>query len=513
MDDVQVVRIEEAYKELLTGQFPIRISSDLGNGAGYMLFNFYSPLIYYLGAIFHIVGFTLVISTKLTFISAFLIGWLGFIFLLTSRFKPIPAIFGVTTFLAASYVGYDAFHRGALAELFAMSLIPWLLYFAWKAPIEKSIFYSSGLTISVTLLIITHNLTTLMVLPFITLLAFFINPKRIINSVASILIGVAIAGFYWLPAVMEKQYIAIDKAEFVVSTYKTHLLTVLQLSGLERPEWGFLPPHIGTSIFIGTIISIILLLFSLKRKFKEDRLLIFCAISFILSIFLASNLSRPLWDAFSFILSYIQFPWRFLTLSTVVGVVLCTYLISSFKGLFLQLLIGFLIITPLYALHSVYHRPTQYIYVGKYTADDPCGTAGWANEYLTIWTKECLPKGAEINQVNIIKGDVAVKNLNRNKHNREYILQTSGYGEIFIDKYFYPGWKAYLNNAPHEIKPVEPYGLISTSVPDGDNNLIIRYEGTHQQLAGNIVSVVGIIVGALFIARKKYKLTNINPKV
>src|SRR5688500_13995787 len=92
MDDIQVVRIEQMYKELKSGQFPVRITSELGNGAGYMLFNYYSPLVYYIGAIFHALGFTLVISTKLVFLLGFLIAWLGIYLLLRLKFDTVTAI-------------------------------------------------------------------------------------------------------------------------------------------------------------------------------------------------------------------------------------------------------------------------------------------------------------------------------------------------------------------------------------------------------------------------------------
>src|SRR3989338_1004644 len=49
-DDTQVVRVNQMYKALSDGQFPVRWVSDLGYGFGYPIFNFYAPLPYYAGA-------------------------------------------------------------------------------------------------------------------------------------------------------------------------------------------------------------------------------------------------------------------------------------------------------------------------------------------------------------------------------------------------------------------------------------------------------------------------------
>lgn len=118
MDDVQVVRIDFMVRELRNGQFPVRYIGELGNGGGYMLFNFYSPLVYYLGAIFHFTGFTLVKSTKLVFLLGYFVGSAGMFLLLKKYADRLTAVIGTILFLTAPYVGYDAYIRGALAEFF-----------------------------------------------------------------------------------------------------------------------------------------------------------------------------------------------------------------------------------------------------------------------------------------------------------------------------------------------------------------------------------------------------------
>ena len=69
-DDTQVARIFEMAKSLSDGMFPVRWVEDLGYGAGYPIFNFYSVLPYYAGGILTVLGISALESTKLVFIIA-----------------------------------------------------------------------------------------------------------------------------------------------------------------------------------------------------------------------------------------------------------------------------------------------------------------------------------------------------------------------------------------------------------------------------------------------------------
>ena len=64
-DNTQVVRVQQMASALQDGQFPVRWVRDLGYGYGYPLFNFYAPLVYYVGAFFNLIGFNSLIATKM----------------------------------------------------------------------------------------------------------------------------------------------------------------------------------------------------------------------------------------------------------------------------------------------------------------------------------------------------------------------------------------------------------------------------------------------------------------
>lgn len=497
MDDVQVVRIEEMYKELISGQFPVRIASDLGNGAGYMLFQFYSPLVYYIGAIFHLLGFSLVISTKLTFLSGFIIAGVGITLLLREYFDDISTFFGAILFFASSYLGYDAYHRGALAEFYALALLPLVFFLIIKFAKTSSLFYLITSSLGIATLVITHNLTTLITFPFIAIAILFLFRKNFFKELNILFLGILLSAFYWLPVISESKYIIVDQVEFVINSYKTNFLTIPQLIGFQKAPWGFIAPMLGIPIFLGAAFSALLMLLNRKFKFLNSKLEIFpvfCLISFFISLFMASSSSQILWGPISPILRFIQFPWRFLTLATFFGAVSCGLFLSQIRPLPVKIFLGIFLILPLFTVQYVYLHPKEYNYISKYTADDPCGTAGWSNEYLTIWTKKCILRGDELQPVNIISGNTNITNLNIKDHGRTYTLDSSGQGTIFFDKYYFPGWNATIDNQSTPIFPSSPNGLISLHVPQGEHKIKLSFENTQARTLGNILSITGVLL-------------------
>src|SRR3990172_6997923 len=66
-DEVHIAWLYEMYETIKLGQIPPRFVPDLSFGHGYPLFNFVFPLPYYIGTLFHYIGFSLVDSVKLLF--------------------------------------------------------------------------------------------------------------------------------------------------------------------------------------------------------------------------------------------------------------------------------------------------------------------------------------------------------------------------------------------------------------------------------------------------------------
>lgn len=512
MDDIQVVRIEEMFKELSSGQFPVRIAMDLANGSGYMLFNFYAPFVYYLGAFFHFLGFTLVISTKLTFLSGFIVAWFGIYLLLRLKIDAISTFFGSILFFASSYLGYDVYHRGALAEFYALSILPLLFWAYLKLTVTKSPFFFAIASAMTALLIITHNLTAFITLPLLALITILISKKDRQIEICAFLLGLMLSAFYWLPAITESRYIILNQVDFIINTYKNHFLTISQLIGFQSVSWGFRPPLLGISLFLGTTASLVILIFKPKiclfKVNKVDSFIKFSIFAFFFSLLMASSLGKVFWEVLAPFLKYIQFPWRFLTLATFFGVISTAFFISVFKSIWVRITVGIILCIPLFILQKDYLRPIGYNYISKYTADDPCGTAGWSDEYIPIWVKKCRLKSDQIPLLRISNGNLLVKKSNIDKHSRKYELKTTGKGTVTFDKYYFPGWSITIDGEKTQSIISSNSGMIAIKVPDGNHDISLNFIDTPIRSTANLISFLGIFLffsSWYFLPKRRYR--------
>ena len=211
---------------------------------------------------------------------------------------------------------------------------------------------------------------------------------------------------------------------------------------------------------------------------------------------MASNFSKPFWEFLSPPLNYLQFPWRFLTLASFFGVICCSYLIYYTSPLKDKILVIFLLIVPLITWNHNYFQPVGYNFVAEYTVDDPCGTAGWSNEYIPVWVKKCFPEGTDLEIVNVTKGDIKIKALQINKSSRliEFNTESTQSGKLLFKKYYFPGWKLKIDGQSSSISPSPPYGLIEASIPMDNHKIQLVFKNTPLRNIANIISIIGLLI-------------------
>lgn len=353
-DDTQVVRTQQMYKALTSGQFPVRWVADLGYGYGYPIFNFYNPLPYYFGAGFMFFGFDALLATKLMMIVGVILAGISmFLFArtffkgsdLSGRSDPFswPAFLTSILYLYAPYHGVQIYVRGAVAEYWAYSILPLVFYAIWKNKIVLGGIFLAAL-------ITSHNLTALMSIPFLAITILFrylviLKSKKskpilsfITHYSSSIILALGLSAFFWLPALVETNKTQVSAMVFEqFDPPSKHLVTLNQLW---TSSWGYggsssgiddgLSLQLGKIHLLGSLAAIVILLWTKQFLAKGqsapggNNLIIFSVISLLFSIFMILPASRPMWDSFP-IFSYIQFPWRFLTFASLFASILTAW--------------------------------------------------------------------------------------------------------------------------------------------------------------------------------------------
>ena len=526
-DFTHVARLVELDKAIKDGHFPPRWSKDLGWGYGMPLFHFYAPLPYYFGELFHLIGFSFVNSIKIVFASTFFLGFAG-MFLLAKKFwGRWGAFLAALAFVYSPYRAVDFYVRGTLGELFAISIIPWVLWAITevidKNPKIKIIICS----LTLGLFLLSHTVLNLICLPiFLFFGAFYlliskISRDKLIKLTVSFVLGLGLAGFFLFPAFFEKKFTSVDKLTTGFGFYGHHFLYFRQfLAG----RWGYGGsvdgPHDGMSFHLGKvhlILASITLIFSyfygcFKKRFsKRELVLIFFLLSSLILAFLSVYKAKFIWDAFP-LMAYIQFPWRFNSMIIVLLAFLagggCFYLqktIGSKVSFLFLLLFSVLLLKT----NVNYFRPQEYInsedlyYTNEQRIKE--SMSGIIPDYIPKWVKE-EPKSA-LDDFQIISANPQIEVITSKTQKLVLKISTDEDSEIQLNRFYFPGWKLFIDKKEAAFDYQENNGIIKAVLPPGSYQLKLIFKNTSIRTVSNLISIISLLVilFLFFIKNLKFK--------
>jgi uncharacterized membrane protein len=205
-DDTQVTRVFEMKNALADGMFPVRWSSELGYGYGYPIFNYYAPLSYYIGGVVNLLGVNSLDATKIMMIIGILLSGLFMYLLAKELFGKYGGILSAILYLFAPYHALDIYVRGDVAEFFGYAFIPLLFYGLYKIYLTNKFSFSFVAALGFAGIILSHNLTALMVFPFALVFAAFLiikNKSILFPTIFAFLLGFCLSAFYFIPTLLE----------------------------------------------------------------------------------------------------------------------------------------------------------------------------------------------------------------------------------------------------------------------------------------------------------------------
>ncbi|MDO8659113.1 MAG: hypothetical protein Q7K54_00760 [Candidatus Parcubacteria bacterium] len=351
-DNTQVARVYEMGKMLREGVFPVRWVPDLGYGYGYPIFNFYAPLAYYVGAAFMFLGFDALIATKLMMVLGVVLAGIFMYFLARKFFGEFGGIVSGLFYLYAPFHAVDIYVRGDVAEFWAYAFIP----LAFLGIYKKNILIG---TIGFAGLILSHNLTAMMVTPFLLIAVLlncyiaFKNKKSFIANSSSLIIlfGLTTAAFYWIPALLEMKNTNVLSQIGGGADFRDHFVCIGQLWD---SLWGFggstlgcvdgLSFKIGKLHILLSIAAFILMLCAKKIRKNKNGVVIFISfLGLLISVFFMLEISSPAWETIP-AMAFFQYPWRFLILASFFSSLLAGSVVSLSRQFSIK---PYLIVPPL----------------------------------------------------------------------------------------------------------------------------------------------------------------------
>lgn len=566
-DDTQVARTYEMTKALRDGMFPVRWSKDLGYGFGYPIFNFYDPLPYYVSGSISLLGFDALLATKLMVIFAIILSGFSMYFLAKEFFGKTGAFFSSLLYIFAPFHAVEIYIRGDFAENFAYAFIPLLFYgllkihksYSWKYVVITAVSYAS--------VILSHNLTAMMISPFVALFITYLLVRERKNIVKNLIrlslglfIGVLISAFYSLPAIFEMKYTDVLSQIGGGANFKDHFVCVSQLW---ISQWGYGGSAKGCMdgisfmigkyhIFLSFLMFFVSILFVFSKKYskilskprthdltvgvlgnfasrffinprsnergivvrgKEKEafyFIIFLFISFLLSVFFMLGISRPVWEIIK-PMEFFQYPWRFLILTSFfasfIGGGLFFLLEKFIKDKNTYYLLVFIACVFMVFVSLKFFVPQEIL--SKNSQD-------YTSKHALYWeaskiSDEYLPKGFKVPEAelqipdisNLTTKELSIKILERKTQYTKLDLNVVREGTYILPFSYFPAWEAKIDGKKAELKQSLRGSIVN--FPKGKHILELTFVQTPIERLANILSIAGILLLFTGIIRLKPK--------
>lgn len=520
-DDLQVMRLTQMDRCFQDGQIPCRWSPDMGAGYGQPMFNYYSVFPYYLGELIHLFGFSFVDVSKILFfliiLSSGIFSYLFFAELAT----PAAALFGSAVYIFAPYRAVDIFVRGALSEAAALALLPLVLLFITRIIKDQKLKNIIGLALSLAAFLLTHNITTLTsLLIFIPttitiLICYHKGIKSILNLVFGLLLGASLSAFFLLPVLFEKNLIQSDYLTQGYFNYNYHFASFKQL--FFSLVWGYGPSDPSTtdnfSLAVGLIQSLSLVLYPIifliqKQKTKTYILGGVFWILALASVFMTHNQSAFVYQFIS-PLAFIQFPWRFLGLTSLctafVWLGIVEYLNEKNLQKIVVLLMFLLIVINLHTFHFDKYFPNL-------SDSNLLSGPEWERQqksaildYLPVTVKSAP---SEIAPSQPMHSEASTEITYFSKRSNFFTAKIQIYSKddtITFPIAYFPGWVIYSNNKPIPlaVNYDNNHGLISLKLEKGTHQIQAFFENTPIRQISNTISFVSLSLIVLIYVYSK----------
>ncbi len=444
-----------------------------------------------------------------------------FMYLLASSFwgkmgGALSAIF----YAYAPYHAVDLYVRGAMGELWGIMFFPlifWAIYNFIQSSQKKYLIY---FILSVAGLVLSHNLLAMLFVPLLVIFSTFLlwqlkKWELTKTMIFGLILALGLSAFFWIPAILEKQYAHIETMIMGYFGYTEHFKGLYKLFVDRSWGWGASIREIpggekdGMSYQVGILHVLLFLVSSIAavKFWRKQRLVnlivIFATLVFLGSVFMVNPRSIFIWDRVP-ILAYMQFPWRFLAfIIFVVSWISGAFFLVVKKGK-LHILLWVILVGALLILNKDYFQPERY-YPAK--DSDFLSGANWDKEikrsifdYLPIFAK-APPRDLAEKRYEILAGQAQIQDWRQGTNWINFKINSLQKVRMRLSQYYFPGWKIYANDQEIPIKYDNFLGLMTIDVPEGNYQINARLYDTPIRSSANALSLVSFVIFGYIILR------------
>lgn len=498
------------YKVALReGQLPPRFGPNLLNHYGYPVFNFNYPLLNILSLPFSVIGLSYELTFKILMVVGLLLGGWGVVsWLKLCGFPKMSRWLALAAYLLAPFTINLIYVRGNIGEVWAMALLPWLLWLSKKIKRDQPISWLISVPL-ITAFMLSHNLSVLFggaLWLLYTWQKFGRNWTWWKAWLKPTILAGLLSLWFWLPAMAEKSATVLDSSP-ASSQFSRHFVQLPQLL-FSTLQFGYstetavdsMSLAAGWLSLIGlSLITLYLLKYGRSAQGRSLRWLWFFVVISWGLLFLQTGFSDSVWRTIPLV-SLIQFPWR-LSLFFVVftlPLVAQAWLLGKFwRGLILIILIFQLIsVWRLQPIGFVRKQNLDYDLFSETTSTFHENTAkDFTYKEIADWTPE--PR--------ILSGQAEYQVEQWTGSSRRYTIMAENDVLVAEPTMYFPGWQTKVNSVLVTYAPaIETEGRIGYRLPAGQYTVETRFtQQTWPRLLGNSVSVLAFGIWLWLIWQEK----------
>lgn len=517
---IHLLRIARLDELLRAGQLFPRWMPQSILGLGYPLLNYYAAAGYYLVELAHLTGLPLfwsflAVQTGMVWMAA--VGMYLLARDVLGRGQSPAALVAAIAYAYGPYLLTNIYVRGALAELGAQALLPWVLWSFRRLWAHRRPGGSMAPAMLLATLACTHTVSLLLqpilLLTYVGLL-WRTAPGRRRATVATLLaIGGAmvLSCFFWLPLVLERGLVS----QVGYQVAREHImpqgfleLKDLQLGSLRYVLHNDLRYRLGLLQLAGAAAGLWVVAHEDRYRTPEWR---FWIAVLLVSGALMTRLAEPLWyglDAFA----VIQSPSRLQTLFQLPVALLTALPIARLRPGWARLagacaLSALLIYAHapqmpwarlLWAQGSRFDMPANAYYEVHYK--DVVAQADvltTVQEFRPRWAASSLrldpasvPDVPEAASVDPGSDAPSVAVVAADPFGTRLVIEATGPKVLRFSHYYFPGWRAVADGQQSlAVRPSTNLGLVTVDVPPGRHTLRLTWSGTAVERWAGVISL------------------------
>lgn len=493
-------------QQLLSGDLYPRWLTDMNNGLGSPVFHFYPPLPYYIYSLLSVFADSSQFGNTLLCISLLLslvIGSFGMYLWSLKYVSERAAVIAAIVYMILPYhLLINVYLRVAVAESWAMAIFPYIFYSMTLIKYAKYKFFL-GVSVSMTLLLITHPPSAVISLPFIALYALTVliemkpNKGQFFSSALIItitmLVAFLLAAFYLIPAIFfhpEHLDALWEKSTLYHSNF---------LFDAHRHYWfGYV---IEASLLVNLLLAIAYwaVLIAEHGRRKPNEMTSFIAVAIALSFMMTTPIANFIYSNIE-LMAKIQFPWRYISINALIAAIASAKIYDALRNSKLGSLHLAHRVTPAVIALAILFTPL----VGQFILP----RFGGASFFTTEKYQSLFENTRDAPEYQLSDDSLALKNhplvvqtdddIHIIKFSADDILLSGNFspGQVLVlNHYYYANLRYQLDNKP-DLLPLArtEKGLMKIIFPADASSVRIRRISLKEERIGLQLSLFGLAI-------------------